>query len=1074
MGLGLNGCQIDATYPGLIKTCDNSAVTSTYKPITDGNGNDLPVQVSSLGTKFTGDADFTGATVTGIPAGPTGPTGPTGAPGPTGAQGATGASLTYDLASTQNASDVDVTLTGSDLSVDTVKLVAGTNITLTDSGSNAITIDAAGGGGAAGLVNGTGADSLKNADSLVTTPAAADGTCSIALGNAACATGKDTIAIGNGARATSSCNSITIGLNACDTGLQKGIAIGANTKAGCTGNGSYRGMAIGDAAQGTGTESIAIGLSANTCLYTYGIAIGRGTCTTAQQAIAIGANVSASRACALTTCEIELCTAGGGIYLTTPDGLAQPKLTVDNSCSLLVDGTPVGGGAAGLVNGTGTDSLKNADSLVTNPATASGPSTIALGDGAIASSLCSIAIGKTACATNEFGIAIGQISKAQRGISLGRGAQHDWCDIVIGQGARATNITATSKVVLGNDACATTGGSVVIGGYARGTGDFSTAVGYQSCATAACSIAIGACVTAAKACTLTTCEIELCTAGGGIYLTTPDGLAQPKLTVDNSCALLVDGTPVGGGGGAAGLVNGTGADSLKNADSLVTLPATALGACSIALGDNACVVQECGIAIGIGSIAQGGRGINIGANSTSQSSVNQNTAVGAKTYVGAGATAFGTLACASGVNSIAIGAQCNYSFTAASALATQIGSIAIGSCASALQANTVVIGNATVTTLAASGVAIGNGACTSNGEGVAIGSSARSINNRGVAIGRNSCAQGPLGISLGNYSRACGNNAISIGGAGASVSGGALANYAISIGSGNSVSLANAEGSIAIGGNTGDRTNCATGTCAIAIGLDAQSTGISSIAIGPAVIATRANALTTCEIELCTAGGGLYLTTPDGLAQPKISVDNSCALLVDGTPVGGGGGAAGLVSGTGASSMKNADSLVTTPAVAAGICSIALGDTSCAAGEFSISIGQNSKSVRGISLGRGASNDWSDVVIGQSARGVNISSVTKVVLGNNACATTNGAIVLGTYTRGISDFSIALGAYACSNAVCAIAIGACVTATRADALTTCEYVACVAGKGVVVTSPDGLTTLGIGIDNSGNIVTYTP
>ena len=871
MGLGLNGCQIDATYPGLIKTCDNSAVTSTYKPITDGNGNDLPVQVSSLGTKFTGDADFTGATVTGIPAGPTGPTGPTGAPGPTGAQGATGASLTYDLASTQNASDVDVTLTGSDLSVDTVKLVAGTNITLTDSGSNAITIDAAGGGGAAGLVNGTGADSLKNADSLVTTPAAADGTCSIALGNAACATGKDTIAIGNGARATSSCNSITIGLNACDTGLQKGIAIGANTKAGCTGNGSYRGMAIGDAAQGTGTESIAIGLSANTCLYTYGIAIGRGTCTTAQQAIAIGANVSASRACALTTCEIELCTAGGGIYLTTPDGLAQPKLTVDNSC-----------------------------------------------------------------------------------------------------------------------------------------------------------------------------------------------------------ALLVDGTPVGGGGGAAGLVNGTGADSLKNADSLVTLPATALGACSIALGDNACVVQECGIAIGIGSIAQGGRGINIGANSTSQSSVNQNTAVGAKTYVGAGATAFGTLACASGVNSIAIGAQCNYSFTAASALATQIGSIAIGSCASALQANTVVIGNATVTTLAASGVAIGNGACTSNGEGVAIGSSARSINNRGVAIGRNSCAQGPLGISLGNYSRACGNNAISIGGAGASVSGGALANYAISIGSGNSVSLANAEGSIAIGGNTGDRTNCATGTCAIAIGLDAQSTGISSIAIGPAVIATRANALTTCEIELCTAGGGLYLTTPDGLAQPKISVDNSCALLVDGTPVGGGGGAAGLVSGTGASSMKNADSLVTTPAVAAGICSIALGDTSCAAGEFSISIGQNSKSVRGISLGRGASNDWSDVVIGQSARGVNISSVTKVVLGNNACATTNGAIVLGTYTRGISDFSIALGAYACSNAVCAIAIGACVTATRADALTTCEYVACVAGKGVVVTSPDGLTTLGIGIDNSGNIVTYTP
>lgn len=51
---------------------------------------------------------------------------------------------TYDLASTQNGSDVDITLTGSDATTDTVKLVAGTNITLTDAGSN-VTIDAAGG-----------------------------------------------------------------------------------------------------------------------------------------------------------------------------------------------------------------------------------------------------------------------------------------------------------------------------------------------------------------------------------------------------------------------------------------------------------------------------------------------------------------------------------------------------------------------------------------------------------------------------------------------------------------------------------------------------------------------------------------------------------------------------------------------------------------------------------------------------------------------------------------------------------------------------------------------------------------
>lgn len=60
---------------------------------------------------------------------------------------ATDTDTTYDLTSAQNVSDVDITLTGSDATTDTVKLVAGTNITLTDSGTNQVTIDAAGGGG---------------------------------------------------------------------------------------------------------------------------------------------------------------------------------------------------------------------------------------------------------------------------------------------------------------------------------------------------------------------------------------------------------------------------------------------------------------------------------------------------------------------------------------------------------------------------------------------------------------------------------------------------------------------------------------------------------------------------------------------------------------------------------------------------------------------------------------------------------------------------------------------------------------------------------------------------------------
>ena len=145
----LNGKQIDQTYPGLIKTSDEAAVGATLKALEDGVGTTLPVQVSTSTVNFTG-------TVTGDN------------------------NTTYDLASAQNAANVDVTLTGSDATTDTVTLAAGTNITLTDNGSNQITIDAAGGGGAAGLESGSGADSMQSAAALTTVAANASGASSIA------------------------------------------------------------------------------------------------------------------------------------------------------------------------------------------------------------------------------------------------------------------------------------------------------------------------------------------------------------------------------------------------------------------------------------------------------------------------------------------------------------------------------------------------------------------------------------------------------------------------------------------------------------------------------------------------------------------------------------------------------------------------------------------------------------------------------------------------------------------------------------------------------------------------------
>ena len=65
MGLSLTGQQIDQSYIGLLKTTDNAAIGATSKVLTDGAGNDLTVSVSTTGMEFTGNIDFTGATVTG-------------------------------------------------------------------------------------------------------------------------------------------------------------------------------------------------------------------------------------------------------------------------------------------------------------------------------------------------------------------------------------------------------------------------------------------------------------------------------------------------------------------------------------------------------------------------------------------------------------------------------------------------------------------------------------------------------------------------------------------------------------------------------------------------------------------------------------------------------------------------------------------------------------------------------------------------------------------------------------------------------------------------------------------------
>jgi hypothetical protein len=83
----------------------------------------------------------------------------------TNASSGTGGGTTYDLASAQDGANVDITLTPATGTVDTVQLTAGSGITLTDDGSNNITIDAAAGG--SGLWTATGNDIYNNNSNAV-------------------------------------------------------------------------------------------------------------------------------------------------------------------------------------------------------------------------------------------------------------------------------------------------------------------------------------------------------------------------------------------------------------------------------------------------------------------------------------------------------------------------------------------------------------------------------------------------------------------------------------------------------------------------------------------------------------------------------------------------------------------------------------------------------------------------------------------------------------------------------------------------------------------------------------------
>jgi len=1027
MGTTLTGLQIDNSYCGLLKTGDNGAIGATPKTLSDGLGNDASIAVGTTCTVFTGTADFTSATVTGLPDNNT----------------------TYDLASAQSGTDVNVNLTGSDATTDTVKLVAGTNVTLTDDGSNNITIDAAG-GGAAGLVNDAATDSLKNADSLVTLAACAGGQGAISLGDGATSDAGGVIVIGCGATslngATYGGNAVIIGCGA--TGRAFGgssvalgsrtcvnslaIAIGDESKAD-----SY-GISIGsDNPNGTGymvqSSSTLIG-STGRINGDFGVGVGRCSCSNvgcgtavgarscinsagncggafgfyaqsnAAGAYAIGYNVLAATADTVTVCALETCTAStptaGGIIMTDAGSTAR-RLNIDASGNLQIDSTPVGGGgAAGLINGVGAYSLKNDDSLVVTAAEANLDGDISLGNGA-----------KT-----NVGVAPGSQSIGAIAIGVNSTA----CIDSISIGGNNINTSSYGSLMFGfNNTNNLANGSVALGSNNVVNAFRGLAIGNTACVTACCGIAIGS----------------------------------------TACSSALNSVAIGGG-------------SEANADRTVSIGSGA--------GDNQPATATNAISIGALARAYGPKAIKIGYGESNCSGAGFTGAISIGSGDGWGVEADADYAVAIGYGGNALGKQTS---------ACGISSIALGTSAQALCNNSLAFGTSAIAR-ALCGIAIGNGACSghptiTDSFSVAIGTDSYAALDS-VAVGH--CALAPsAGTALGNAAWACGGIAVALGDS----------------------SRALGDNAIALGYQA-----CAANLRSITIGCGAIANADRAVALGTNVTAAIADTVTVCALETCTAStptaGGIIMTDAGSVAR-RLNIDASGNLQIDSTPVGGGGGAAGLVSGTGPSSLKNADSLVATAATATGDFNIALGNSATSSGsQGSVAIGSFSCAcnIRAVALGNGSKSFGNRSVAigdfacasGDCAIGIGYSNTLGMASGNQSVsigiqtsASGVSSTVLGSYgsanvTSGIAigsasaraDRSIAIGGTSAlfqPTRACvadSIAIGHGVCSLRTNTLTTCQLEACVAGKGIVVTSPDGLTTLGIGIDNSGNIVTYTP
>ena len=241
----LTGNPINTSYQGILKTLDNAAINGTNRVISDGVGNALPLEASTTTIKFTGNADFTSATVTGLDTG-----------GGLAAGTGTDSIASVLTSSPATASNNETIAIGKGALANQFNANAfGSGASATGGFAQALGTYCEA-GGSYGVAVGTGCNASGEFALAVGKQSTAPGAKGIAIGAENTAQGQYGIAIGYQVTSSFFNDNIGIGRQA-DPNYVDSIAIGKNAEAG-TGSKSDA-IAIGRLAKALETDAIALG-----------------------------------------------------------------------------------------------------------------------------------------------------------------------------------------------------------------------------------------------------------------------------------------------------------------------------------------------------------------------------------------------------------------------------------------------------------------------------------------------------------------------------------------------------------------------------------------------------------------------------------------------------------------------------------------------------------------------------------------------------------------------------------------------------------------------------------------------